>query len=238
VLRLEAVSCGYGRFRAVHDLDLVVATGTVAALVGANGAGKSSTIQCIAGHVALQSGRVWVDDRDVSDCTPPERGAAGVAIVPEGRRLFTDMTVRENLIVGGYGRPRGRTPDNLEKVLVLFPRLRERLDTRAGVLSGGEQQMVAIGRALMAEPRLLLIDEVSLGLMPRNVDVCYAAIDHLHRDGMTVLLVEQYTTRALEVADTVHVLESGVLAWSGTAAEARAHTALIETYLGRARGAR
>jgi branched-chain amino acid transport system ATP-binding protein len=238
MLRLEALACGYGRFRAVHDLDLVVATGTVAALVGANGAGKSSTIQCIAGHVALQSGRVWLDDRDLSACTPPERGAAGVAIVPEGRRLFTDMTVRENLIVGGYGRPRARTSQNVEKVLALFPRLGERLDTRAGVLSGGEQQMVAIGRALMAEPRLLLIDEVSLGLMPRNVDVCYAAIDRLHRDGMTILLVEQYTTRALDVADTVHVLESGVLAWSGTAAEARANTALIETYLGRARAAR
>ena len=238
MLRLERLSCGYGRFRAVHDVDLEVASGTIAALVGANGAGKSSIIQCIAGHVALQSGRVWLDARDLSACTPPERAAAGVALVPEGRRLFTDMTVRENLVVGGYGRPRSRTPENLDKVLALFPRLGDRLHTRAGVLSGGEQQMVAIGRALMAEPRLLLIDEVSLGLMPRNVDVCYAAIDRLHRDGMTILLVEQYTTRALDVADTVHVLESGVLAWSGTAPQARGSAELIETYLGRARVAR
>jgi branched-chain amino acid transport system ATP-binding protein len=235
MLRLERLSCGYGRFRAVHDVDLVVASGTVAALVGANGAGKSSIIQCIAGHVALQSGRVWLDERDLSACTPPERAAAGVAIVPEGRRLFTDMTVRENLVVGGYGRPRTRTPENVDRVLSLFPRLADRLHTRAGVLSGGEQQMVAIGRALMAEPRLLLIDEVSLGLMPRNVDICYAALDRLHHDGMTILLVEQYTTRALDVADTVHVLESGMLAWSGTAAEARGSTDVIDTYLGRTR---
>jgi branched-chain amino acid transport system ATP-binding protein len=232
VLRLEGLSCGYGRFRAVHDLDLAVLPGTVAALVGANGAGKSSTIQCIAGHVSLQAGRVLLDGDDVSTRTPPQRGAAGIALVPEGRRLFTDLTVRENLVVGGYARPRARIAANLEKVLALFPRLGERLAARAGVLSGGEQQMVAIGRALMAEPRLLLIDEVSLGLMPKNVDVCYEAIDRLHREGMTILLVEQYTARALEIADTVHVLESGVLAWTGSAVDARANTALIDAYLG------
>jgi branched-chain amino acid transport system ATP-binding protein len=231
------MSCGYGRFRAVHALDLSVQAGTVAALIGPNGAGKSSTIQCIAGHVALHEGRVLFDGADVSGQTPPERATAGIALVPEGRRLFTDLTVRENLLVGSYRRPKSRTAGNMETVLDLFPRLHERLNVLAGVLSGGEQQMAAIGRALMAEPRLLLVDEVSLGLMPKNVDACYAALDRLHRAGMTIVLVEQYTARALEIADRVYVLASGALAWSGSATEARANAALIDAYLGSGRAA-
>jgi branched-chain amino acid transport system ATP-binding protein len=235
MLRLEKLSCGYGRIRAVTGLDLTVEKGTIVALVGANGAGKTSTIQCIAGHVSAQEGHVLLNGKDITGITPQQRVAAGIAIAPEGRKLFADLTVRENLVVGGFSRPKERTPGNMERVLALFPRLGERIASQAGSLSGGEQQMAAIGRALMAEPELLMIDEVSLGLMPKNVDICYQAIGELKRAGMTILLVEQNTTRALEVADHVFVLESGHLAWSGPAAEARSSSALIEAYMGTAR---
>ncbi|MDH3594736.1 MAG: ABC transporter ATP-binding protein [Rhodospirillales bacterium] len=232
MLRLERLACGYGPMRVVHGLDLEVAAGEVVALVGANGAGKSTTLMAIAGHVAVQDGTIRFEGRDLATALPHQRVAAGVALVPEGRRLFADLSVRENLLIGGYARPRGRTPANQETVLALMPRLAERLEQRAGSLSGGEQQMLAIGRALMAEPRLLLVDELSLGLMPKNVDLCYEAIAELKRRGLAILLVEQNTQKAFAVADRVTVLESGRPVWAGTAAEAREHPTLIEAYLG------
>jgi branched-chain amino acid transport system ATP-binding protein len=232
MLRLEDLSCGYGAIRAVDQLELEVASGSITALLGANGAGKSSTIMCIAGHVEMHAGSIHYDGADVSGLSPMDRVAAGIGLVPEGRRLFSSLTVRENLMVGGYCRSAEVTAPNIERVLATFPRLGERLDQQAGSLSGGEQQMLAIGRALMSQPRLLLVDELSLGLMPKVIDVCYGAIDELKANGMAILLVEQSTQRALDVADSVTVLESGRQVWAGTARQARHSTDMIDALLG------
>lgn len=232
MLRLDNLSCGYGPIQAVHGLDLEAGSGRITALLGANGAGKSSTLMCIAGHVELQGGQVLYKGDDISALKPMERVANGIGLVPEGRRLFGELTVRENLIVGGYCRPKERTGPNLEKILDLFPRIGERNRQRAGALSGGEQQMVAIGRALMSEPELLLVDELSLGLMPKAIDICYSAIEELKAQGMTIIIVEQSTQRALEVSDNVVVLESGRTVWSGTAEEAKDSTEMIDACLG------
>jgi branched-chain amino acid transport system ATP-binding protein len=232
MLRLEGIVCGYGRFIAVHGLDLEVGQGEIVALVGANGAGKSSTLMTAAGLVSLAGGRIFFEGEDISAVSPMQRVERGIALSPEGRRLFRDLTVRENLVVGGYSRPAKRTAGNIARVLELFPRLQERIDNPAVALSGGEQQMVAIGRALMAEPKLLMIDELSLGLMPKMVDICYKALGELRHQGLTILFVEQSTERALAVADRVCVLESGRRVWLGTAAEARGNSALIDAYLG------
>ena len=218
--------------RAVSGLSLEVPEGSVFALIGANGAGKTSTLMAIAGHVEIQGGRVLFRNRDLTLLPPIARVEVGIALIPEGRRLFADLSVTENLIIGGYARPARRFADNRDFVLELFPRLAERLHLRAGNLSGGEQQMVAIGRALMAEPKLLLVDEISLGLMPTMVDACYAALGTLNARGMTVLLVEQSPARAFSVADQICVLESGRPVYQGSAAEARANSGLIDTYLG------
>ncbi len=232
MLRLEGISCGYGAFRAVNALSFEVPRGEVFALIGANGAGKSSTIMAIAGHVRVFSGSIRLDEEDITAMPARVRVRRGIAIAPEGRRLFPDLSVGENLTIGGYILPRARSDQRRAKVLELFPRLGERLGQAAGSLSGGEQQMLAIGRALMVEPRLLMIDEVSLGLMPKMIDVCYEAIAALKADGMTILLVEQSTKRALEVADRVCVLESGRQVWAGSADEARRDPDMIEAYLG------
>ncbi|MEW6261904.1 MAG: ABC transporter ATP-binding protein [Thermodesulfobacteriota bacterium] len=232
MLRLENLSCGYGPMRAVHGLDLEVPRGSIAALLGANGAGKSSTIMCLAGHVEVQAGRVVYLDQDITRRSPMDRVKAGLAVVPEGRRLFPRLTVRENLIVGGYSRPQEKTRPNLERVLSIFPRLEERQGQLAGQLSGGEQQMLSIARALMPEPELLLVDELSLGLMPKAIDTCYEVITRLNKQGLTIILVEQSTQRALEVAHQVSVLESGRTVWQGAAEQARRDAGLIDAYLG------
>ena len=235
MLRLTELSAGYGAFTAVHGLSLAVAPASVFALVGANGAGKSSTIMAIAGHVTVQGGQVELDGQDITALPVARRVSRGIALVPEGRRLFGDLSVRDNLMIGGYARPRRDEAENRARVIEMFPRLGERLDQAAGTLSGGEQQMLAIGRALMARPRLLMVDEVSLGLMPAAIDVCYAAIRRLKEAGVSVLLVEQSTARALEVADRVCVLESGRAVWQGSAEEARKDPAMIEAYMGLAK---
>ncbi len=232
MLRLEALSCGYGPMRVVHELDLDVTAGEITSLLGANGAGKSSTIMCIAGHVDVQDGRVVYQGDDITSDPPMARVKKGIALIPEGRRLFSGLSVEENLVVGGYSRPKTQMSQGLDRVLGLFPRLGERLTQRAGSLSGGEQQMLAIGRALMSRPELLLVDELSLGLMPKIIDICYDAIAELKRDGMTIVLVEQSTSRALEVADQVCVLESGKTVWKGDALEARNSADMIDALLG------
>lgn len=237
MLEVAELICGYGRVVAVREVSLSVREGEALAILGANGAGKTSTLMTIAGEVAVESGTITFDGEDITTLSPMARCARGIAIAPEGRRLFRDLTVRENLIVGGYVRDPRATAVNMDKVLTLFPRLKERLDNRAGSLSGGEQQMAAIGRAMMAQPRLLLIDEVSLGLMPKMVDICYAALDALRRDGLTIILVEQSLERALAMADRVCVLESGRLAWSGSAAEARGNPDILSAYMGGAHDA-
>jgi branched-chain amino acid transport system ATP-binding protein len=237
MLRLEGLSCGYGAMRALHELDLHVPESEITALLGPNGAGKSSTIMCIAGHVAVHGGRIAYRDEDITGLSPMERIRKGIAIVPEGRRLFPSLSVQENLIIGGYTRPKERMQGHTEKVLAMFPRLAERLGQRAGSLSGGEQQMLAIGRALMSEPELLLVDELSLGLMPKIIDICYDAIAELKRGGLTIVLVEQSTQLALNVADQVCVLESGRPVWRGSAVEARNSSGLIDALLGLGREA-
>ena len=232
MLRLENLACGYGLFRAMNELALEVPRGTITGLIGPNGAGKSSTLMCIAGHVDLQAGRIVFDEHDIGGLPATARVRRGIAVAPEGRRLFKDLTVEDNLRVGGLIHKASLFKADREYVLSLFPRLGDRLRSLAATLSGGEQQMLSIGRALMARPKLIMIDELSLGLMPKMVDLCYDALLRLKQDGMTILLVEQNTERVLSVADHVCVLESGRAVWSGNAADARKDPELAAAYLG------
>jgi branched-chain amino acid transport system ATP-binding protein len=232
MLKVENLNCGYGSVEAVHDVSFDVPAGSVFALLGPNGAGKTSTIMAIMGHVDIHGGRILLDGQDIVCRRAIDRVGLGIALVPEGRQLFSDLSVDENLTVGGYARPADRDAAKRDRVFGLFPRLHERRAQLAGSLSGGEQQMLAIGRALMAEPRLLLVDELSLGLMPKMVDLCLDALLQLKREGLTILLVEQNTARALDVADKVCVMSSGVQVYQGTATEAKAAGSLFATFLG------
>jgi branched-chain amino acid transport system ATP-binding protein len=233
VLRVENLSCGYGSVRAVTNLSFDLPAGALLALLGPNGAGKTSTIMAIMGHTSIHAGRILFDGADITCAPAINRASLGMALVPEGRRLFADLTVEENLRVGGYTRSRAREGANRDRVYALFPRLHDRRKQISGLMSGGEQQMLAIGRALMVEPRLLLIDELSLGLMPKMVDLCFDALTQLRKGGLTVVLVDQNTARALEIADAICVLASGSPVFSGSTATAKAHTDLFETFLGR-----
>ena len=217
----------------MHGLNLCIQQGELLALLGANGAGKTSTLMCIAGHVSMQDGQMLWEGNDLAAVPIRKRIVQGIALVPEGRRLFPDLTVAENLSVGAYSQTAAmRNDTRRDYVLSLFPRLGERLKQLAGSLSGGEQQMLAIGRALMAKPRLLLIDELSLGLMPKIIDQCYQALEQLRSENIAVLLVEQNTERALAAAERVYVLESGHCVWQGRASEARDNSAVLNAYLG------
>ena len=232
MLELKNISCGYGAFNAASDLSLKLEAGTITALLGANGAGKSSTLMCIAGHVELQAGQILFGGEDISQLPATERVRRGIAISPEGRRLFKELTVEDNLRIGGLIHPVSAYAKDRARVLDLFPRLGERLTSLAGNLSGGEQQMLAIGRALMTRPKLIMIDELSLGLMPKVIDLCYQALKLLRSEGMTVLLVEQNTERALAAADEVCVLESGRTVWQGGAQAAKDDPSLTHAFLG------
>jgi branched-chain amino acid transport system ATP-binding protein len=232
MLELESLTCGYGSVEAVRDVSFDVPAGSIFALLGPNGAGKTSTIMAIMGHVDIHGGRILLEGKDIARRRAIDRVGLGIALVPEGRQLFSDLTVDENLTVGGYARPSSHDAVKRERVFGYFPRLAERRTQLAGSLSGGEQQMLAIGRALMAEPRLLLVDELSLGLMPKMVDLCLDALTQLRREGLTVVLVEQNTARALDVADKVCVMSSGVQVYQGTAAEAKAAGSMFATFLG------
>lgn len=232
MLEISNLSCGYDAFQAVEDLSLTLKPGCITGLLGANGAGKSSTLMCMAGHVALQRGQIRFYGADISAMPPHERVRRGIAIAPEGRRLFKDLSVEDNLRVGGLIHPAADFTRDRDFVLGLFPRLAERLTSQAGNLSGGEQQMLAIGRALMTRPKLIMIDELSLGLMPKVIDLCYQALKQLRATGMSILLVEQNTDRVLAVADDICVLESGRTVWQGNATDARNDPALTAAYLG------
>jgi branched-chain amino acid transport system ATP-binding protein len=232
MLKIEHLNCGYGSVHAVHDVSFDVPAGSVFALLGPNGAGKTSTIMAIMGHVDIHGGRILLENTAVTHHHPIERVDLGISLVPEGRQLFSDLTVDENLTVGGYARAIGRDAAKRDRIFGYFPRLAERRGQLAGSLSGGEQQMLAIGRALMAEPRLLLVDELSLGLMPKMVDICLDVLMQLKREGLTIVLVEQNTARALDVADQICVLSSGAQVFQGTAAEAKSGGALFATFLG------
>jgi branched-chain amino acid transport system ATP-binding protein len=234
LLDVQNFSCGYGEIVAMRDLSFAVEPGEILALLGPNGAGKTSTLLALMGHVRIQAGSVRVDGRDVTRLPAVQRTALGIALVPEGRRLFSDLTVAENLTVGGYTRSRADEARNLDRVFELFPRLGERRRQLSASLSGGEQQMLAIGRALMTEPRLLLVDELSLGLMPKMVDLCLSALTRLNREGLAIVLVEQNTQRALDAAHRVLVLASGRAVFQGAAEVARRDVDLLHSYFGAA----
>jgi len=232
MLEVSGLSCGYGDIVAVRDFSFSVAAGEILALLGANGAGKTSTLMCLAGIVERKSGHIVLSGTDLTDFPAERRIRHGMAIVPEGRRIFPDLTVLENLTVGAHVVTAGRLAEGLSEIYGYFPRLAERKGQLAGSLSGGEQQMLAMGRALMSGPKLLLVDELSLGLMPKVVDECYDVLYRLKATGMAIILVEQNTERALAAADSVYVLEAGNLTWQGSADEARQSEALATAFLG------
>jgi branched-chain amino acid transport system ATP-binding protein len=232
MLRIEHLNCGYGSVHAVHDVSFDMPAGSVFALLGPNGAGKTSTIMAIMGHLDVYAGRILLNGADITRRRAVDRVDLGISLVPEGRQLFSDLTIDENLTIGGYARPMESDTAKRDRVFGYFPRLYERRKQLAGSLSGGEQQMLAIGRALMAEPRLLLVDELSLGLMPKMVDLCLDVLMKLKCDGLSILLVEQNTARAIDVADQVCVLSSGTQVFQGTVKEARAAGSLFTAFLG------
>ena len=232
MLNVKDLTAGYGSIIAVRDFSFSVQPGKILALMGANGAGKSSTLMALMGLVEQKSGQIRLAGEDISQTPVEQRIAKGMAIVPEGRRIFPDLTVRENLLAGGHIATRATLTAGIKAVYGYFPRLGERHNQQAGSLSGGEQQMLALGRALISQPRLLIIDELSLGLMPSIVDECYRVLDSLKANGIAIILVEQNTERALSTADDVCVLEAGNPVWSGSVQDARANSALTGSLMG------
>jgi branched-chain amino acid transport system ATP-binding protein len=233
VLRVEALEVTYGKIQALWGISVEIPKGEIVAVVGANGAGKTTMLKTLSGLLHPKAGRISLDDRRLDGLSPAEIVALGVIHVPEGRKLFPEMTVLDNLLVGGYPPgARSRRPQRLEQVFTVFPRLAERRRQLAGTLSGGEQQMVAIGRGLMAGPRILMLDEPSLGLAPIMVQEMFEVIGEINRTGVTVLLVEQNTEHALALAHRGFVLESGRVALTGTGPELLASPQVREAYLG------
>ncbi|WP_242340432.1 ABC transporter ATP-binding protein [Anaeromyxobacter sp. SG66] len=232
MLAIEDLHVFYGGIHALKGVALQVKRGEIVALLGNNGAGKTTTLKCISGLVSHRRGRITLDGRVLSGAPPHEIVLRGIAHVPEGRRIFNRLTVRENLGMGAYLRSDAGVSADLDRVFALFPILRERLGQSAGTLSGGEQQMLAIGRALMASPRLLLLDEPSMGLSPVLVERIFETIAGINRQGTTILLVEQNAAMALAVAHRGYVLETGTIALSGTAAELAENPQVKRAYLG------
>jgi branched-chain amino acid transport system ATP-binding protein len=232
LLGVEDLVVSYGHVQAVRGLSLHVATGEIVALIGPNGAGKSSTLGAIAGLVQPSGGKVWLDGRDMAGRPPHDVVAAGVVLVPEGRAILQRMTVEENLILGAESRRHPSARAAIEAELERFPALRRRLRLPAGALSGGEQQMLAIARGLLARPRVLLLDEPSMGLSPILVTQIFAAIKAIHAGGATILLVEQNARMALEIAQRAYVLERGRVALEGDAAALAQDPRVQAAYLG------
>jgi branched-chain amino acid transport system ATP-binding protein len=232
-LTVSGVSAGYGRVPVLHDVALSVGPGEVVALLGANGAGKTTLLRVISGELRPSAGSVGFHGRELVGLRPEGVVRAGVALVPEGRRMFAGLTVRENLLLGAYSRRRADLRPDLDRIYGFFPRLAERAEQAAGRLSGGEQQMVAIGRALMARPRLLMIDELSQGLAPTVVDDLIDLLPTLAEDGMAILLVEQDVEAALAAAARGYVLELGSIVREGTAVALLEDSSLTDAYLGR-----
>src|SRR5512140_1824110 len=233
MLEVRGIDAGYGDVQVLFGLSLNVSEKEIVTLLGSNGAGKTTTLRCICGVLSPGKGEVLFRGQPLSQTAAAERAGLGIALVPEGRELWPQLTVRENLELGAYhSRARARVRANLDRVHGLFPRLLERKSQMAGSLSGGEQQMCAIARALMSEPSLLLLDEPSLGLAPIVVDQMFEAIRALHRDGMTILLVEQNLAAALEIATRGYVIETGEMKMQGSAEELRADPKIRAAYLG------
>ena len=234
MLRLEGIEAGYGDVVAVRAVSLEVRAGEIVALIGGNGAGKTTTLRAISGLLPLRRGAVELDGRRVDGLGSAAIVRAGIAHVPEGRQLFPTMTVHENLELGARtAEGRARKADTLTRVFQLFPRLAERRTQLAGTLSGGEQQMVAIGRALMARPRVLMLDEPSLGLAPVVVGAIFANLAAINRDGLTILLVEQNVLRALRCSHRAYVLENGTITLAGASATLLDDERIKRAYLGR-----
>ena len=232
MLEVVALHAGYGPIEVLRGIDLTVAAGEIVALLGSNGAGKSTLNNNISGLYRSFGGTIRFDGKDITEAPSMRIVEAGLVQVPEGRRVFPNLTVRDNLELGSYRRGKPARAQNLERVLATFPRLRERLRQAAGTLSGGEQQMLAIGRGLMAEPRLLILDEPSLGLSPLLVEEMFALIGRLNAHGLSILLVEQNVMQSLTIAHRAYVLENGRIALQGPAADLANHPDLRRSYLG------
>ena len=232
MLEVTDLTVAYGLIEAVHKISFKVPAGTVVTLIGPNGAGKSTTLNALSGVAPMHGGRILLDGQDISRWSVHRRVAAGLVQVPEGRLVLAGMSVRENLELGAYRRPRGDVAADIRDMEARFPILYERRNAAAGTLSGGEQQMLAIARGLMARPKLLLLDEPSLGLAPLLVRTVFEIVSELRDSGLTILLVEQNARQALSVSSYAYVIESGKIVLEGPAAELRSDPAVIRTYLG------
>ena len=236
MLRIRNLEAGYGKLKVLKSLSLHVDSGEIVTIIGANGAGKSTLLGTISGLIKAQSGQILLDGAEVAGTRTEAIVAAGCSLVPEGRQLFATMTVRENLILGAYvvsRRKRGEIPGRLERIYSLFPRLAERSSQRAGTLSGGEQQMLAIGRSLMSDPKLIMMDEPSMGLAPLIVRDIFKVIGELRSQGKTILLVEQNARAALRVADRCYVMETGSFVLEGSSREMFDNKDVQRAYLGK-----
>jgi len=232
MLEVKGLHAGYGEVEVLHGVDLDVGAGEIVAVLGSNGVGKSTLNHAISGIIRPFAGSIVFDGKDIAGAHSQAIVAAGLIQVPEGRRVFPNMTVLENLELGSYRRGRANRARNLDMVVATFPRLKERLAQKAGSLSGGEQQMLAIGRGLMAEPRLLILDEPSLGLSPLLVEEMFALIERINAQGLAIVLVEQNVIQSLAIAHRAYVIENGVVAMAGPAAELMNDPALKRSYLG------
>ena len=236
LLEIKNLSVSYGGIEAVKDISFEVERGEIVTLIGANGAGKSTTLKSIAGLVKPKQASIVFERQELVGCQPNFIVKSGITLVPEGRRVFPNLTVKENLKIGAYLR-RDALDKDIEYVYELFPRLREREWQLAGTLSGGEQQMLAVGRALMSKPKFIMMDEPSLGLAPLIVKDIFSIIKTINKEGITVLLIEQNANMALQVADKAYVLETGCITISGTGAELLADSKVREAYLGKSKSA-
>ena len=232
LLEIRSLRAGYGRTNVLRNVNLAIAQGEIVALLGSNGAGKSTLNLTISGILRPRTGDILFDGTPIAGRPPREIVSRGLIHVPEGRKIFPNMTVLENLDLGSYRRAAQRRAPNRERIFAIFPRLAERRKQLAGTLSGGEQQMLAIGRGLMAEPKLLILDEPSLGLSPRLVEELFALIATIHADGVSVLLVEQNVMQSLKIAQRAYILEHGECALSGDAVDLRDNPELKRAYLG------
>ena len=233
MLELQAISAGYGSTAVLHDLSFTAEVGQITTLIGANGAGKTTTLNCIAGVVQPTAGKILWEGREISHLRPPEIVRLGISLIPEGRHVFPQMTVAENLEMGAYTRgDQAGIRRDMDLVMQMFPKLRSRLAQLAGTLSGGEQQMLAVGRALMASPKLILMDEPSMGLAPVVVEEVFRAIEQIKAESKTILLVEQNATLALNIAHQGYVIELGRVVLSGSGQQLLHEPAVEKAYLG------
>ena len=232
MLKVDNINVYYGSIHAIKDISFEVCRGQIVTLIGANGAGKSTTLQTVSGLLHSKTGSIEFLGKSLAGVAPHRIVEHGLAHVPEGRRVFLQMSVEENLEMGAYTRPRSEISDSIADVYSRFPRLKERRKQIAGTLSGGEQQMLALGRALMSKPQLLMLDEPSMGLSPILVDQIFAIINELHRAGTTILLVEQNAQMALSIADRAYVLDSGKIVLSGSGEELLESEQVKKAYLG------